>query len=189
MAMMYAEFSLSLRNDKDEDGELDHNAGKAGQNLIEFVNGKLFPYLKTFNASDASATTSWRAIASNAQTLGGSTDFCGLVVLNRSGRAVCQSRTRREHSRLRSVSNMQFFEKRPHVNLDQAFGATVYPSDLLVTEPFGKIAHQFQMVIAQRHSRERIDDGRRTAIAHAVDARSPSQMVSVRDCCSAAPIR
>ena len=58
MAMMYAEFSLSLRNDKDEDGELDHNAGKAGQNLIEFVNGKLFPYLKTFNASDVSGTAS-----------------------------------------------------------------------------------------------------------------------------------
>jgi type I restriction enzyme M protein len=42
---------------KDEDGELDHNAAKTGQDLIDFVNGKLFPYLKTFNASDADVDT------------------------------------------------------------------------------------------------------------------------------------
>ena len=42
---------------KDGDGELDHNAAKTGQDLIDFVNGKLFPYLKTFNASDADADT------------------------------------------------------------------------------------------------------------------------------------
>lgn len=38
-------------------GELDHNAAKTGQDLIDFVNGKLFPYLKTFNTSDADADT------------------------------------------------------------------------------------------------------------------------------------
>ena len=42
---------------KDEDGELDHNAAKTGQDLVDFVNGKLFPYLKTFNASDADVDT------------------------------------------------------------------------------------------------------------------------------------
>ena len=42
---------------KDEDGELDHNAAKTGQDLIDFVNGRLFPYLKTFNASDADVDT------------------------------------------------------------------------------------------------------------------------------------
>lgn len=42
---------------KGEDGELDHNAAKTGQDLIDFVNGKLFPYLKTFNASDADVDT------------------------------------------------------------------------------------------------------------------------------------
>ncbi|MBO9510885.1 N-6 DNA methylase [Erythrobacter sp. A6_0] len=42
---------------KDEDGELDHNAAKTGQDMIDFVNGKLFPYLKTFNASDADVDT------------------------------------------------------------------------------------------------------------------------------------
>ena len=42
---------------KDEDGELDHNAAQTGQDLIDFVNGKLFPYLKTFNASDADVDT------------------------------------------------------------------------------------------------------------------------------------
>lgn len=42
---------------KDAKGELDHNAAKTGQDLIDFVNGKLFPYLKTFNVSDADADT------------------------------------------------------------------------------------------------------------------------------------
>lgn len=42
---------------KDKDGELDHNLAKTGQDLIDFVNGKLFPYLKTFNASDADVDT------------------------------------------------------------------------------------------------------------------------------------
>ncbi len=42
---------------KDDEGELDHNAAKTGQDLIDFVNGKLFPYLKTFNASDADVDT------------------------------------------------------------------------------------------------------------------------------------
>ncbi len=42
---------------KDKNGDLDHNAAKTGQDLIDFVNGKLFPYLKTFNASADSADT------------------------------------------------------------------------------------------------------------------------------------
>ena len=42
---------------KDEDGELNHNVAKTGQDLIDFANGKLFPYLKTFNASDADVDT------------------------------------------------------------------------------------------------------------------------------------
>ncbi|GMN03758.1 N-6 DNA methylase [Erythrobacter sp. MTPC3] len=42
---------------KDEEGELDHNVAKTGQDLIDFVNGELFPYLKTFNASDADVDT------------------------------------------------------------------------------------------------------------------------------------
>ena len=42
---------------KDENGELDHNAAKTGQDLIDFVNGKLFLYLKTFNTSDADVDT------------------------------------------------------------------------------------------------------------------------------------
>ncbi|MFN6933543.1 MAG: N-6 DNA methylase [Tsuneonella sp.] len=42
---------------KDANGELDHNTAKTGQDLIDFVNGKLFPYLKTFNISDADADT------------------------------------------------------------------------------------------------------------------------------------
>lgn len=42
---------------KGASGELDHNAAKTGQDLIDFVNGKLFPYLKTFNTSDADADT------------------------------------------------------------------------------------------------------------------------------------
>lgn len=42
---------------KDASGELDHNVAKTGQDLIDFVNGKLFPYLKTFNTSDADADT------------------------------------------------------------------------------------------------------------------------------------
>lgn len=40
---------------KDARGELDHNAAKTGQDLIDFVNGRLFPYLKTFNTNDADA--------------------------------------------------------------------------------------------------------------------------------------
>lgn len=42
---------------KDKDGDLDHSVAKTGQDLIDFVNGKLFPYLKTFNASDADVDT------------------------------------------------------------------------------------------------------------------------------------
>ena len=36
---------------KDADGKLDHNAAMTGDDLIDFVNGKLFPYLKKFKES------------------------------------------------------------------------------------------------------------------------------------------
>ncbi|WP_298465644.1 N-6 DNA methylase [uncultured Erythrobacter sp.] len=42
---------------KDEQGEPDHNAAQTGQDLIDFVNGKLFPYLKTFQAEGTDADT------------------------------------------------------------------------------------------------------------------------------------
>lgn len=42
---------------KDEDGEIDHNAAMTGQDLIDFVNGKMFPYLKTFQAEGTDADT------------------------------------------------------------------------------------------------------------------------------------
>lgn len=42
---------------KDDDGEIDHNAAQTGQDLIDFVNGKLFPYLKTFQAEGTDADT------------------------------------------------------------------------------------------------------------------------------------
>ncbi len=42
---------------KDAKGAPDLNAGKTGQDLIDFVNGKLFPYLKTFQAEGTDADT------------------------------------------------------------------------------------------------------------------------------------
>lgn len=42
---------------KDADGAPDLNAAKTGQDLIEFINGKLFPYLKTFQADGNDADT------------------------------------------------------------------------------------------------------------------------------------
>lgn len=42
---------------KDDDGEIDHNAAKTGQDLIDFVNGELFPYLKTFQGEGTDADT------------------------------------------------------------------------------------------------------------------------------------
>ncbi len=42
---------------KDANGEIDHNKTKTGQDLIDFVNGTLFPYLKTFQASAVDADT------------------------------------------------------------------------------------------------------------------------------------
>ena len=42
---------------KDAKGAPDLNVGKTGQDLIDFVNGKLFPYLKTFQAEGTDADT------------------------------------------------------------------------------------------------------------------------------------
>ena len=42
---------------KDEDGEPDLNATKTGQDLIDFVNAKLFPYLRTFRAEGRDAAS------------------------------------------------------------------------------------------------------------------------------------
>jgi len=42
---------------KDGKGEIDHNKAKTGQDLIDFINGKLFPYLKTFQAEGTVADT------------------------------------------------------------------------------------------------------------------------------------
>ena len=42
---------------KNADGEPDLNAAKTGQDLIDFINGKLFPYLKTFQADGSDAET------------------------------------------------------------------------------------------------------------------------------------
>ncbi|MBX7542006.1 N-6 DNA methylase [Qipengyuania sphaerica] len=42
---------------KDDDGEIDRNAAKTGQDLIDFVNGELFPYLKTFQGEGTDADT------------------------------------------------------------------------------------------------------------------------------------
>jgi len=42
---------------KSADGSSDLNAEKTGQDLIDFVNGKLFPYLKTFQAEGTDADT------------------------------------------------------------------------------------------------------------------------------------
>ncbi|MGB7409286.1 MAG: N-6 DNA methylase [Pontixanthobacter sp.] len=41
----------------DDDGEPDHDRAKTGQDLIDFVNSTLFPYLKTFNADGQAADT------------------------------------------------------------------------------------------------------------------------------------
>jgi type I restriction enzyme M protein len=42
---------------KDAEGKPDLNAAKTGQDLIDFVNAKLFPYLKTFQAEGSDAST------------------------------------------------------------------------------------------------------------------------------------
>ena len=42
---------------RDAKGEIDHNAAQTGQDLIDFVNGKLFPYLKTFQAEGTDPDT------------------------------------------------------------------------------------------------------------------------------------
>jgi len=42
---------------RDADGEIDHNAAKTGQDLIDFVNVELFSYLKTFQAEGTDAET------------------------------------------------------------------------------------------------------------------------------------
>ena len=42
---------------KDEQGELDHNKAKTGDDLIKFVNDDLFPYLAGFRASADSPDT------------------------------------------------------------------------------------------------------------------------------------
>jgi type I restriction enzyme M protein len=44
-----------------EDGEIDHHAALTGDDLIEFVNGKLFPYLSKFKtAADSSDTIEYK---------------------------------------------------------------------------------------------------------------------------------
>lgn len=42
---------------KDKTGKLDHNKAKTGPDLIEFVNGKLFPYLQSFKAKASGSNT------------------------------------------------------------------------------------------------------------------------------------
>ncbi|WP_141327296.1 N-6 DNA methylase [Myxococcus sp. AB025B] len=42
---------------KDKSGKLDHNKAKTGPDLIEFVNGKLFPYLQSFKAKASGSNT------------------------------------------------------------------------------------------------------------------------------------
>lgn len=42
---------------KDDKGEIDHNLASTGQDLIDFVNLELFPYLKKFQASATDADT------------------------------------------------------------------------------------------------------------------------------------
>src|SRR5690606_4173218 len=42
---------------KGKDGKLDHDKARTGPDLIDFVNGELFPYLKSFNLSAEDADT------------------------------------------------------------------------------------------------------------------------------------
>ena len=42
---------------KDKDGAIDHNKAQTGDDLVEFVNGKLFPYLQGFKADASGADT------------------------------------------------------------------------------------------------------------------------------------
>ena len=42
---------------KDRAGKLDHNKAKTGPDLIDFVNGKLFPYLQSFKAKASGSNT------------------------------------------------------------------------------------------------------------------------------------
>lgn len=42
---------------KDAKGEIDHNVAQTGQDLIDFVNGKLFRYLKTFQGEGTNSDT------------------------------------------------------------------------------------------------------------------------------------
>jgi type I restriction enzyme M protein len=42
---------------KGKDGKIDHNATLTGEDLIEFVNGKLFPYLQSFKAKASGPNT------------------------------------------------------------------------------------------------------------------------------------
>lgn len=42
---------------RDAKGEIDHNAAKTGQDLIDFVNVELFPYLKTFQGEGTKSDT------------------------------------------------------------------------------------------------------------------------------------
>jgi len=42
---------------KGKDGKLDHNTAKTGDDLRDFVNGKLFPYLNTFKQKASNADT------------------------------------------------------------------------------------------------------------------------------------
>ena len=42
---------------RNKEGKLDHHNAKTGDDLVDFVNGQLFPYLKSFKASAESANT------------------------------------------------------------------------------------------------------------------------------------
>ena len=42
---------------KDKNGKLDHNKAMTGDDLVDFVNQKLFPYLKKFKLESESADT------------------------------------------------------------------------------------------------------------------------------------
>jgi len=42
---------------KDKNGKLDHNKVMVGDDLVEFVDGKLFPYLQKFKQKDAATNT------------------------------------------------------------------------------------------------------------------------------------
>jgi hypothetical protein len=54
---------------KDKDGKLDHNKAMTGDDLRDFANGKLFPYLHGFKAkANGSNTSNTRSVSSSARS-------------------------------------------------------------------------------------------------------------------------